>query len=137
MSFIVFADINFTNNPDSSVICKNDVVDLDCGYFVTMATLVFIPSWIINGSTFTRPMIDTNGTPFPLQWLVDSDNNTNTTGLRVGPVGDQFIGNTTFQCGFTSVGVLGPEVILAVIGESPFLVIKLTGANFIYYTCSY
>ena len=111
-----FADFNITDDPDNSTICKNGVIDLDCGYIVTMATRVFTPVWIINGTAYTRSQINSNDTPFPLQWLVDG-NNTNTTDLRVGPVDERYLGQTVFQCAFLSVDVLSAEAVLTIIGK--------------------
>ncbi|XP_065917154.1 uncharacterized protein [Dysidea avara] len=108
-------NFNITDDPDNSTICKNGVIDLDCGYIVTMATRVFTPVWIINGTAYTRSQINSNDTPFPLQWLVDG-NNTNTTDLRVGPVDERYLGQTVFQCAFLSVDVLSAEAVLTIIG---------------------
>ena len=100
--------------PEDKVICKGSQAIFNCGYRFS-SFRIFSPQWRINGTIHTFSQI-VNNTDDLLSWQIDGDD-TESTGLSVGPVDDTFVGVTTFQCELLTTPVLMSNIAtLTVIG---------------------
>ena len=117
--FFLCLDV-MTRNPDNQTICVGDKAVMNCGYSVTSGDVyIFTPLADINQTwhapvPFSQPIAG-----LPLQFIVPNDSNA--IRIIVGPVGEQFIGMTTFQCYYSIIPPLrSMTAVLTVLGEYKF-----------------
>ena len=90
---------------------------MNCGYYSILTKqidFIIVPSARINKKSYGLSSQPIAG--LPLQFIVPA-NDTNASRIIVGPVGEQFVGMTNFECDFpTKPLLLSTTVVLTVLG---------------------
>ena len=118
--FFLCLDV-MTRNPDSQTICIGDKAVMNCGYSVTSGDVyIFTPLADINNTLHApAPEFSPPIAGLPLEFIVANDSND--IRIIVGPVGEQFVGMTTFQCYYSIIPTLrSMTAVLTVLGECKF-----------------
>ena len=120
--FFLCLDV-MTRNPDSQTICIGDKAVMNCGYSETSGDVyLFTPLAYIN-QTYYGPVPFSWPIPgLPLSWPIPGLlNDSNAMRIIVGPVGEQFVGMTKFQCYYSLIPPLrSVTAVLTVLGECKF-----------------